>query len=164
MRRVFLMLMLGACPRPAAPPPAPPPAAKPEPDPCAADLSGTWVHTTDPSWVYEGTDDGGTLELTVLRSFDAGLADAGVATIQLRRDAGLFAGEVRGLGGLPSGSTCAMTFPVRVTQCSDAGLTLLTAADGVIGEGCTTPARPRNPAMLEHKLTRADAGGKRLSP
>lgn len=166
MRRaahVFLVA-LSACPRPAVPPPAPPAAVvKPPPDPCAADFSGSWVHAVDPTWRYEARDDGGTLELAVLRVFDAGVSDAGAAAIELRRGDGGFFGVVRALGGLPSGGTCPMTFPVRVTQCSDAGLSLLAAADGVVGEGCQTPARPRNPAMLEHLLTRADAGGMRFS-
>jgi hypothetical protein len=135
-------------------------AAVKEPDPCAQDFTGDWVHAADPTWQYEARDDGGTVELVVRRFSDAGTT----AAIQLRRGDGGFAGEVRALGGLPSGNTCELTFPVRVTRCSDAGLTLLAAADGVISEGCLTPARPRNPAMLEHQLTRADAGGMRLSP
>lgn len=159
---VVFFVVLSACPRPVVPAPAPAKeSVKPGADPCAADFSGAWVHATDPSWAYEGRDDGGALDLVVSRVFDGGAADAGVASIQLRRGDGGFAGEVRALGGLPNGSTCPMTFAVRVTQCAASGLTLLTAADGVIGEGCATPARPRNPAMLEHKLTRADAGGKR---
>jgi hypothetical protein len=111
-----------------------------------------------------GRDDGGTLELQVSRQFDGGAtADAGfsAAVVLQRTDAG-FAGEVRALGGLPSGQTCPMTFPVRVTRCDDGGLTLLAAAEGAISEGCLSPARPRNPVMLEHQLTRVDAGGMRF--
>lgn len=128
-------------------------------DPCAADLSGDWVLEADPTWRYAARDDGGTLDVAVTRFTDAGTA----ASLQLQRSDAGFQGVVRGLAGLPSGTTCELTFPVRVTRCTDAGLTLLAAADGVIGEGCATPARPRNPAMLEHKLTRADAGGMRFS-
>lgn len=164
-RALVLLVVLSACPKAVVPPPAPPPVTKAPADPCVADFSGAWVHAADPSWRYDAVDDGGTVDFVVMRRFDGGLGgDAGVASMQLRRDAGSFAGEVRGLGGLPNGSTCAMTFPVRVTQCSENGLSLLAAADGIIGEGCATPARPRNPAMLEHKLTRADAGGMRQVP
>ena len=159
------LLLLSACPRPAVPAPA---AVKRAPvvDPCAADLSGLYVYANDPTWQYDGRDDGGTLELVVTRRFaDAGPSDGGAASITLTRaDGGTFAGEVRGLGGLKSGNLCAMTFPVQVKACTDGGLTLLSAADAVIAEGCQAPARPRNPAMLEHLLTRADAGGMRLQP
>ena len=165
---LVLLVSFSACPKAPVPAVAAPlEVVKAPPDPCEADFSGSWVHAADPTWRYEGLDDGGTLELSVSRSFDGGsFADAGVATLHLRRDrdAGAFAGEVSALAGLPSGGTCAMSFYVRVTQCEDAGLTLLAASDGVIGEGCATPSRPRNPAMLEHKLTRADAGGKRQVP
>ncbi len=156
-----LLLLLCACVKTvAAPPPVAATRLPPAADPCAADLSGAWVLEADPRWQYAARDDGGTVDVSVTRFGDGGTS----ATFQLRRADGGFGGLVRGLGGLPSGTTCELTFPVRVTQCTDGGLTLLAAADGVIGEGCATPARPRNPAMLEHKLTRADAGGMRFSP
>lgn len=156
----LLFLLLGACVKavkPAPPEPALPRSASA--DPCAADLSGAWVLDADPTWRYAARDDGGTLEVVVTRFADAGTT----ASMRLERGDGGFAGAVRGLGGLPSGATCELTFPVRVTRCTAEGLTLLAAADGVIGEGCATPPRPRNAAMLEHKLTRADAGGMRFS-
>ncbi|MBK7863883.1 MAG: hypothetical protein IPJ65_35805 [Archangiaceae bacterium] len=158
---------MSGCPRPVVPAVAPAARLIAAVDPCSVDLSGWYVHATDPSWRYQGRDDGGTLELSVWRTFDGGAPafDAGsTVSLTLWRGDGGFAGEVRALGGLPSGQTCPMSFPVRVTRCDDAGLALLAAADGVIGEGCVTPARPRNPAMLEHVLTRADAGGMRFSP
>lgn len=166
MRRLLPLLLLCGCPKAVTAPreAARVPAAKA--DPCAADLSGPYVHSTDPSYVYDARDDGGTVLISVSRRFDGGSPDAGLsATMVLSRfgDAG-FRGEVRALGGLPSGQTCELGYPVRVTGCVADGLTLQAAADGVIGEGCLTPARPRNPVMLDHKLTRADAGGKRLSP
>ncbi|MBL8957684.1 MAG: hypothetical protein JNK82_43315 [Myxococcaceae bacterium] len=154
-----LLLLLCACVKavtPPAPEPAPRSAAT---DPCAADLSGDWLLEEELGWRYSARDDGGTLDVVVTRFADAGSS----ATMQLTRGDAGFSGVVRGLGGLPSGVTCELTFPIRVTQCSGASLTLLAAADGVIGEGCATPARPRKPAMLEHKLTRADAGGMRFS-
>jgi hypothetical protein len=162
------LVLLSACPRPAVPAPARPAAAEKPKDPCARDLSGIWFYVSDPTWQYDARDDGGTLELWVTRRFpsDAGLTgagDAGAATIQLRRSSTGFVGEVRALGELPSGATCPMTFPVRVSACESGGLTLLAGADAVVGEGCQTPARPRIPVMLEHQLTRADAGGKRDS-
>jgi hypothetical protein len=165
-----LGLCLSACPRPAVPPPAAVEKPKP-PDPCASDMSGTWLYASDPSWEYQARDDGGSVALWVTRRFtsDGGAAvasatpDAGAASIELRRSATGFLGEVHALGELPSGATCPMTFPVRVSACEPAALTLLAAADAVVGQGCETPARPRNPVMLEHKLTRADAGGMRES-
>src|SRR5438128_11706959 len=121
MRRVHVLLLasLSACPRPSVPRSSQAPAVRPGVDPCAADLSGTWVHGADPSWEYDAVDDGGTVELSVWRRFDGGSSDAGAAaSVQLRRGDGGFTGEAHALGGLPSGQTFPMTFPARVTQCS----------------------------------------------
>jgi hypothetical protein len=129
---------------------------------CGRDLSGDYVHADDPSYVYRGRDDGGTLELVAGRSFsDGGL---GAPTMRLNRGPDGFKGQTRALAALPSGETCEVTFPTLVKECPDDGLVLESASASSIGAGCQTPARPRTPAMLVHQLTRADAGGMRPSP
>jgi hypothetical protein len=59
---------------------------------CLADLSGPWVHADDPTWRYDGVDDGGTLTLLVTRT--EALVDAGFRPRRFRaeQDAGLDAG------------------------------------------------------------------------
>jgi hypothetical protein len=59
---------------------------------CLADLSGAWVHADDPTWRYDGVDDGGTLTLRVTRA--EAIVDAGFRPRHFRaeRDAGLDAG------------------------------------------------------------------------
>ncbi len=162
---VLLLLAVSACPK-ASPaptaelPPAPPPAIN-VPAGCLADLAGAYIHADDATFLYSARDDGGTLELSAMRSFADG--GSGAPTIRLRRGPDGFVGETHALAGLPSGATCEVTFPTRVKACGAEGLTLESASTGSVGEGCATPARPRNAVMLEHKLTRADAGGKRLS-
>jgi hypothetical protein len=66
---VFPVLAVVGCQRPPPPAPTPPPPAPSVvvPDGCLVDLSGDWVHATDPTYRYLATDDGGTLSLTVVR-------------------------------------------------------------------------------------------------
>jgi hypothetical protein len=140
--------------------PQPPPVKIPEG--CERDLSGEYAHAEDPSYRYSARDDGGTLELSAGRTFADG--GAGAPTIRLTRGPDGFKGETKALAALPSGETCEMTFPTAVQACPDDGLVLESASSGSVGEGCTTPTRPRNAVMLVHKLTRADAGAKSSTP
>lgn len=166
MRKGLLGLMVLSCARVAPPvaepqkPPAPP--ALHIPSGCARDLSGEYTHAEDPSYVYRARDDGGTVDLVAGRSFSDGGTLA--PTIRLTRGPDGFKGETRALAALPSGGTCEVSFATSVKECPDDGLVLESASSGSVGEGCQIPARPRNPVMLVHKLTRADAGGMRPSP
>jgi hypothetical protein len=78
-----MLVVACARPTPVAPPPPPPPPNVPAG--CLGDLSGAWVHATDPSYRYDATDDGGTLTLVVSRFF---AVDAGFRPRQFRLDAG----------------------------------------------------------------------------
>jgi hypothetical protein len=80
---VLMLVVACARPTPVAPPAPPPPPNVPVG--CLADLSGSWVHATDPSYRYEATDDGGTLTLVVSRFI---VVDAGFRPRLFRVDAG----------------------------------------------------------------------------
>src|SRR5438045_3884508 len=84
---------LAACPRaakpsetPVAPAAPPPPAPIHVPSGCEANQSGEWVHSQNASYRYLARDDGGTLELALLRTVsepDAGgweISDAELST------------------------------------------------------------------------------------
>lgn len=125
-------------------------------DPCSSDLSGTFQHATDPTWRYRGVDDGGELLLLMSRNLDGGFGpqDAGSIFVSLRRSDAGFLGEVHALGGLQNGTTCPVTFPVRVLSCSDAGINLSATSETFINESCEIPARSQDSVALEHELTR----------
>ena len=130
---------------------------------CLDDLSGAWVHRDDPTFQYLGTDDGGSLTLAAYRVWptDAGSSDAEQlpsATMVLTRTADGFAGEAVASAAHPSGKSCEVRFATRITDCSDGGLTLQSASAVAMSDTCETPQKPRSPAMLEHRLARADAG------
>lgn len=125
-------------------------------DPCSSDLSGTFQHSADPTWRYRGIDDGGELQLWMSRNLDggSGTQDAGSIFVSLKRSDAGFLGEVHALGGLQNGTTCPVTFPVRVLSCSDAGIKLSAASETFINESCENPARSQDSVALEHELTR----------
>jgi hypothetical protein len=151
---------LAACavhPTPLPMPPPPKPKLVEIPPGCEADFSGTWSYENDLHWRYLAADDAGVLTLS---AFKTGEADAGppAATVVLRRGNQGFKGEVLGKAVLPSGEECEVRLPAEVRACDDAGLLIASAASTAVGEGCQTPSKPRPEVMLEHRLTRADAG------
>jgi hypothetical protein len=158
MRAVMVLLLAGCVssvtPAPAVrrAPPAPPVHV---PDGCLRDLSGNYAHTDDPSYTYSARDDGGTLVLIAGRTFTDGGTGAGAPVITLQRGPDGFRGETKALAGLPSGETREVTFATSVQGCPGDGLVLESAADS---------RSNRNPVMLVHKLTRADAGAKSQTP
>jgi hypothetical protein len=165
MRKGLLALGVLCCARVAAPvaePQKPPQTAIHVPSGCTRDLSGEYTHADDPSYVYRARDDGGSLDLVAGRSFSDG--GTGAPTIHLERGPDGFKGQTVALAALPSGGTCEVSFATSVKECPENGLVLESASSGSVGEGCQTPARPRNPVMLVHKLTRADAGAMRPTP
>lgn len=85
--RLALTLLVVSCVRTTPqPPPQPPPPALDVPPGCLAPLSGPWVHAADPSYRYEGADDGGALTLLAFREL---VVDAGFKPRRFRRDAGV---------------------------------------------------------------------------
>lgn len=153
-------LALAACavhPTPLPMPPPPRPQLVNVPPGCEADLSGEWDYPGEGHWHYRAEDDAGVLTLSAFRTLEA---DAGppAATVVLRRGNQGFKGEVLGKAMLPSGEECEVHLPAEVRACDDAGLLIASAASTAVGEGCQTPSQPRPSAMLEHRLTRADAG------
>ena len=160
-RALFAALFCASCAvkqLPPEPPPPPRPLQVQVPRGCEVDLSGSYVHDGDGNWHYLAQDDAGVLVLEAFRTE----ADAGppAAIITLRRGMHGFTGEVAGKAILPSGEECDVRLPAEVRSCDDGGLTLASAASTAVGEGCQTPTQPRPTAMLEHHLTRADAGAR----
>jgi len=158
MRAVMFLLLAGCvpsvAPAPAVqkPPPAPPLHV---PEGCLRDLSGEYAHAEDPSYTYSARDDGGTLVLIARRTFTDAGSGAGAPVITLQRGPDGFRGETKALAGLPSGETREVAFATAVQACP---------ADGLVIESAADSRSTRNPVMLVHKLTRADAGGKSLTP
>ncbi len=157
----LFLVLLAACAVHPTPPPMPPP-PRPlgiqVPKGCEADLSGVYQHSDDGTWHYLASDDAGVLVLRAYRAeSDGGLP---AATVVLRRGNQGFNGEVLGKAMLPSGQECDVRLPAEVRACSPDGLTLASQASTAVGEGCQTPPQPRPSAMLEHRLTRADAGAR----
>ena len=148
------------------PPPAPKPLGLSIPKGCDADLSGAWLYgdnddagnNPNAAWHYLAQDDAGVLVLSAFRSE----TDAGppAATVVLRRGNAGFTGEVLGKAMLPSGEECDVKLPAEVRSCGPTGLLIASAASTAVGEGCQTPPQPRPSALVEHRLTRADAGVK----
>ena len=167
---VFLFFLCG-CPRP--PPISAPtkPLAPREariPPGCDVALTGDWHHQEDPSFRYHFEDDSDDVTIWVYRVFsafdastggpDAGAVPLAAAVIHLRRAPNGFVGEAELLHLLPSGRECRATFGTVITACTPSTLTLSSAASTPVGEGCQTPFLPQPAAMLEHRLTRTDAG------
>jgi hypothetical protein len=89
---------------------------------------------------------------------DGGTALLPSAVIHLRRTPEGFLGEAETLHLLASGRECRATFSTRISACASSTLTLVSAASTPMGDGCQTPALPQPAALLEHRLTRSDAG------
>lgn len=162
----MLLLALASCPRPQpitrATVPEPPKRVMKVPTGCLANFSGTWLHADDSTWRYEGNDDGGTLELDAFRDFTDGGAKGEVpaptARIRLERMPDGFYGDAVADVLHPTGRICSARYPTAIQSCGDGGLVLRAAAAVSVGDGCQTPLPPRTPAMLEHRLVRADPG------
>jgi hypothetical protein len=130
------------------------------PDGCLGDLSGTYVHALNPSVTYRGADDGGTLLLTVERSYgDAGvgLTDANPISVSVTRTLNGFVGETRAVLFVASGHACPVEFPTEITGCEDGGLLLKSAVAGAVDVSCRTPLAGHQAAMVEHRLVRTQA-------
>ncbi len=165
-RRALLSILFCACAvkqLPAEPLPPAKPLGISVPKGCEADLSGVYLYgeadggeSPIGSWHYFATDDAGVLTLYAYRAE----TDAGppAATVVLRRGNQGFTGEVLGRAMLPSGVECDLKLPAEVRACDPRGLLLASQASTAVGEGCQTPPQPRPPALVEHRLTRSDAG------
>lgn len=176
-----LIVLASACVRstpPASPPPPPAPTPVDIPPGCEAALGGPWQHSEDPTYLYEGDDDGGTLTLRVSRraALDAGFhprrfrrdagpsesVDAGLATdlpatvVELRRTSTGFFGDTLATVPHPSGRACEVRFPTRVLACGDAGLILETSAATALGDSCQAPASPLEVPRQQHTLRRPE--------
>ncbi len=160
------VLSLTACPAKAPPRTEPVPPAAPAvkvPPGCEQNQAGEYHHAENPAFRYYGEDDGGTLSLAVVRAHDATSADtpdAGSPSIVLQRTPAGFVGETRAIGFSGMGTPCPVVFPTEVVRCTDAGLTLRSAASTSIDEDCR-PAPAGAPSVrLEQVLLRGapDAG------
>lgn len=191
MVRVLFLLLISACvtttPQPPPEPPAPPRPPVMVPQGCLDSLSGNWVHATDPSYRYQGEDDGGTLTLVVthvltvdagfsprrFRVIDAGVEDAGVdggteldagtpppsaVRIELQRTGNGFVGATLAPLTHPTGRVCEGRFPTKVLSCADGGLLLESQRATALGDACQAPARPLGLLTQQHQLVRPDAG------
>lgn len=170
-----LLLALG-CVRP-----PPTPAAEPSPPPphavtlgCREGLAGRWVLEEDPSWTYDASDDGGTLELSVRRTVDAGYRprrfrlDAGpdaprddggaapppVARITLERTDAGFLGSTWGTARTPSGTPCHVSFHTELLACGDGGLLVRTEPSVELDETCQRRAPEPPSPFAQHRLVR----------
>ncbi|GMU60842.1 MAG: hypothetical protein AMXMBFR34_26050 [Myxococcaceae bacterium] len=184
VRWVLLGLAVVGCQRPPLPAPPPPAPAVMVPEGCLADLSGAWVHSVDPSFRYQGVDDGGTLTLTVVRveppgahfrprrfrdagtspsdggSFDAGPADevpdAGQSAVHLvlDRTAHGFVGQTRLSVHHPQGKDCDAVFPAEVVDCRDGGLVIAATAQVSFAGDCRLPPQIPSGPPPRHALRR----------
>ncbi|MCP3144037.1 hypothetical protein [Pyxidicoccus xibeiensis] len=160
------VLCLTACPAKAPPrteeKPLPPPPIRVPPG-CESSQAGEYHHAQNPVFRYHGEDDGGTLSLSVTRAHADGgteAPDAGAASIVLQRTPGGFVGETRATGFAGSGAPCPVVFPTEVVSCTDAGLTLRSAASTSIDEGCRPAPASTTTVRLQQVLLRGppDAG------
>ncbi len=174
MHRVLLplapgltVLFLTACsakapPRTEAQSPPPPPPIR-VPAGCESSQAGEYHHAQNPAFRYYGQDDGGTLSLVMVRAqADGGTPapDASTTSIVLQRTPAGFVGETRATGFTGSGAPCPVVFPTEAVACSDAGLTLRSAASTAINEGCQSDPTRAPGVRLEQVLLRGapDAG------
>ena len=156
MRRSFLLVGVFAvgCARP--PPTRPPPPAIHVPPGCEANLTGTYVHATDPTYLYQGLDDGGTFTLEVGRAFanapDGGAKDVRIA---LTRTPAGFLGSTRATAFNAVSQPCAISLPTSVAACSDGGVTLRTVGAVELDARCQVKVLG---SPVDEPLLRFDAG------
>lgn len=177
-RRFAVVLLLSACLRS---PPQPPPLLPPQvPRGCLDPQAGHWVLLDDPSFVYDGVDDGGALQLTAHReprAIDAGFrprrfrldagadptADGGLqsrteetlAVIVLDRTPNGFFGATRARLTDDQGRDCEVSFHTELLECGDGGLRLKTEPFADLDESCQVLRRSTPTSFVEHRLVRA---------
>jgi hypothetical protein len=154
-----VLALLAAC---AAPPPPPPetPVSGALPAGCQDGFAGRWVLSSDPSWSYRATDDGGTVVLEVERRWaDGGTPSrASSARVVLRRTPSGLVGETRAPRMGPSGPGCEASLPVELSGCPDGGLLLKTVERVRVDEQCAAvDAAP--PEMRNYLLVRSTPDG-----
>lgn len=155
MRLLPFLVVLAGCARAPLNPNAPEPVRIPEG--CEANLGGVYLDSEQAAFRYEGTDDGGTLQLIVERA----PPDAGVQrprswdpVIRVQRTSRGFVGETRAYAFDPL--RCPIHFPTEVTGCRGGGLTIRSAESlQVDPETCAVDPAP--PAMRTFQLIRAPA-------
>jgi hypothetical protein len=151
----------GCIRKPPPPPRAPPRAPEPVirvPAGCLEDLSGAYVHSQNPNYNYQATDDGGTLLIAVER----GRSDAGVPrtesnpiSVSLVRTPKGFVGETQAMLFVATGRACPVDFPTEIIACDDAGLMIKSAVSSAVDESCQPSQAPGHAVMAEHRLIRA---------
>lgn len=180
-RRLAMVFLLSACLRS---PPQPPPRSPPQvPRGCLNPQAGHWVLLGDPSFVYDGVDDGGALQLTAHReppAIDAGFrprrfrpdagadpaVDGGIGEVKSRTEAPLavivldrtpkgFFGTTRARLTDAQGQDCEVSFHTELLECGDAGLRLKTEPFADLDEGCQVLQPPTPTSFVEHRLVRA---------
>jgi hypothetical protein len=158
--RTPTLLLLGCLGCAASPPPAPATSALAVPAGCEQDLAGTWRLSTDPSWTYRASDDGGTVVLAVERHWADGGTPAGTSSAQvvLRRAAAGFVGETRAPRTGPGGPSCEASLPVEVAGCPDGGLLLRTVDRLRVDQRCA-PVDAAPSERRVHLLVREKTDG-----
>jgi hypothetical protein len=144
---------LTGCPRPPPTKVAPPPIVVPEG--CRANLAGDYVHATDPTWLYRGRDDGGTLLLEVGRA-SAAAPDGGAVRIELTRTPRGFVGSTFGEAFNSAGQRCPIAVPTELTACDDGGITLHTFDRLELDARCEKNLERAQP--VDERLNRLDGG------
>ncbi|EPX63133.1 putative lipoprotein [Cystobacter fuscus DSM 2262] len=154
-----LATALTACPaRTPAPPPTVP--SNQVPPGCERNQMGEYQHADNPSFRYQGADDGSTLTLSVTRAQQEAPApaDAGTAvSIVLERTPEGFVGETRATVFTAAGTACPVSFPTRVVGCDDQGLTLRSVSAMALDEDCRPAAHGTQPEWKEQRLLKREA-------
>jgi hypothetical protein len=134
---------------------------------CDVDQSGEFALEGSPDWRYLGTDDGGTLVLSVTRSLADGgealpepAADGGVLIV-LQRGAGGFSGATHASAWPAAGVSCPVAFPTEVKACSEDRLVLSAVESLSLDETCreaSSEERTQRELRLVRTAQPADAG------
>jgi hypothetical protein len=110
-------------------------------DPCAAELTGTWVNASDSRYAYRLTDRQGEVAGEFfLRQPDGSATprapgEAPIA-ISLRRARGELTGAMRGPSETKGGKACLVDFQLRVTSCRPDVLQVQGEASVPLDESC----------------------------
>jgi hypothetical protein len=149
-----LLLLAGACKKPAPPAPAQPQRF------CDQDLSGVWLNASDRAFAYRFRDHGG----VVRGEFQERDADGGLRnpeepiTFELHRGPDALAGVMRSTGPAPSGRTCPVEFGIKVTSCQPGALQAVVETSVPITDDCKRkPAEDGGelpPTLVEFRFER----------
>ncbi|OJH35367.1 hypothetical protein [Cystobacter ferrugineus] len=154
-----LATALTACPtRTPAPPPAVP--SIQVPPGCERNQTGEYQHADNPSFRYQGADDGSTLTLSVTRAWQEAptTPDGGTAvSIVLERTPEGFVGETRATAFTAAGTACPVSFPTRAVGCDDQGLTLHSVSAMALDEDCRPATHGPPPEWKEQRLLKREA-------